>query len=113
MQRHDGGRAWRAPTTQDFLRQLRWRRENGWEVCAILSVPGRRADILVRSPDDERAWRVLWTYPEEGLRAMRQAALVRAEDVTEVPGLDLAEFLRREGRAERFGEFPDVWLLEP
>ena len=108
MQKLGGARTWRAPTTRDFLRQLR-RRAQFKGAYAIFGDFGShdRADIIVWAVEGDR-WVVVWTYPALGLRAMRESGMLIAEEVDRIPGFDLAEY------AERAKAVPDpaIWRLE-
>lgn len=108
-----GKRKWRAATTQDFLRNLRWRAQFG-QLYAVVPCNGDQADILVPSvaPGEDRLVR-MWLYPVLGLRAMRESGLLPMERVAFIPGFDVeAELYRGEGSRKWWGEDPEFWRLD-
>lgn len=110
MQRRGIGRTWRAPTTRDFLRALRWRARFGG-VYAILG-DHDRADIVVRSIRGEDRWIRMYTYPKAGLAAMAEAGLLSMSEVPEIPGFDESLIRGTEADQRRFGADPSFWRVE-
>lgn len=86
-------RAWRAPTTQDFLRQLSRRLAVG-PAYAVFPDDWERAEIFVRTLDDDR-WTSKWFYPVLGLRAMGEAGLLEVKEETDIPGFDMSDYESR------------------
>lgn len=111
LQRRGTGRAWYAPTTQDFIRLLRFRAQAG-EIYAVVG-EHTRADILVRSIDTgEDRWVRGWTYPAEGLRAMKESGLLPMTRVDAVPGFDPETLQQTAADRRRFGPDPEFWRIE-
>jgi hypothetical protein len=111
LQRRGISRSWYAPTTQDFIRLLRFRAQAGEIYAVIGEHPG--AEILVRSIDDkEDRWVRGWTYPSDGLRAMKESGLLSMEQVDAVPGFDPGSIQQTEADQRRFGPDPEYWRIE-
>lgn len=112
LQRRGISRTWRAPTTRDFIRVLRWRAQFG----ATYAIIGDhdRADILVRSADEPDRWLRLYTYPKLGLTVMAEAGLLSMSEVRpgDIDGFDEESLRATEADCRRFGECPSFWRIE-
>lgn len=111
LQRRGISRTWYAPTTQDFVKLLRFRRQAG-EIYAIIGEHDR-ADIVVRTIDTgPDRWTRGWTYPVLGLRAAAECGFIIMEQVPEIPGFDPEVLQRTEASRLRYGDDPEYWRIE-
>jgi hypothetical protein len=111
LQRRGTSRAWYAPTTRDFIRLLRFRAQAG-EIYAVIGEHSR-ADILVRSIDTgPDRWVRGWTYPADGLRAMKESGLLSMVQVDAIPDFDPESIQQTEADRRRFGPDPEFWRIE-
>lgn len=111
LQRRGISRTWHAPTTQDFIRLLRFRAQAG-EIYAIIGEHDR-ADIMARSIDTgPDRWIRGWTYPVLGLRAMDESGFIIMEQVPEIPGFDPEDLQRTEAGQRRYGTDPEFWRIK-